>query len=229
MSIQPLPIPSQTHDASFQVTLNGLSTLLSPRVPLYLILRRQSKLVAVTFVPYLAQESQRTFFMEHRHEVVQLLGQNRFSQSLICKEIGEVVDARSWTERDEAESPLHISAKNVGNTETRNSDSCKSRAVQELGYRRNKCRLCDRRMMNKIDPGALEALTSLRESGFIVQLVCMTLPYLPPYITESFSPLLLPRKHSVSTSRSHKHHPNMFRDCFQHLRHLLHSIVTQKP
>jgi twinfilin-like protein len=229
MSLQPLPVPSKKYATSFQVTLNGLSTLLSPRVPLYLILRRQNKLVAITFVPYLAQESQRTFFMEHRHRVVQLLGENNFSQSLICKEIGEVVDARSWTERDEAESPLRIPAKHVGYVEACNNDSCEECTVQDIGYRRNRCRLCDRRMMNKIDPDALDTLTSLRESGIIVQLVCITFLCMRPSITKSFSLLLLPRKHSVSTSRSHKRHPNMCQNCFPRLRHRSHSIVTRTP
>jgi hypothetical protein len=41
----------------------------------------------------------------------------------------------------------------------------------DLGYKQNKCRLCGRRMKNKIAPEALEGLKSLNTSGTMVQLV----------------------------------------------------------
>jgi twinfilin-like protein len=72
---------------------------------------------------------------------------------VICKEIGEVTDARSWEERD-TEKHLHAGI-----------------VLIDAGYKKNKCRLCDRRMKNKISPEALEAFTKLEVAGTAVQIV----------------------------------------------------------
>jgi twinfilin-like protein len=156
---------------SFQAVLNELDAVIDPRTPLYLFLRRNEKLAAVTFVPYLAKESERAIFLEHRHDLVKTLGQEHFSQSLICKEVGEVTDARSWTERDEHDASREARSKHVGNADACNDVDCKSCSLRDMGYKRNKCRLCDRRMKNKITPEALDALLSLKSTGDVVQMV----------------------------------------------------------
>jgi hypothetical protein len=212
------------------MTLNGLNTVLDPRVSLYLLLRRQHKLIAITFVPYLAQESQRRYFMEHRHKLVQLLGEKYFSQSLVCKEIGEVLDARSWTERDEVEPVPRTSSKHAEYTEACHNNSCKTCTVHDLGYKRNRCRLCDRRMMNKIDPDALDAVSMLSDPGFVVQLVRVLLLCTRSFIvTKSFSLLPPTQTLSVSTSQSCKPDLDICHNCFLHLRRRSHSIVTWRP
>lgn len=158
-------------DCSFQNALNELDTVLSPRSPLYLILRRDDSLIAITFIPYLAKESERQTYLENRHELVRLIGENHISLSLICKEIGEITDVRSWVERDE-KAKLDVSAahgKDAGG-------DCQDlehgeNSVQDIGYKQNKCRLCDRRMKNAISPSALAALKSLSHPGATVQIV----------------------------------------------------------
>jgi hypothetical protein len=168
-SLEPLlPVQSST---SFQVALNELSTVLNPRTALYILLRRTDTLTAITFVPYLAKDNQRAFFLEHRLELVEKLGKQNFSQSLICKEMGEVTDARSWTERDDDNVSNKTSTNHPKDPEVCQDDGCEACTIQDLGYKRNKCRLCDRRMQNKISPEALEALKTLTEPGTIIQIV----------------------------------------------------------
>jgi twinfilin-like protein len=166
--LQPLrPVYSKDSSASFQTSLNELLTILKPRTPLYLILRRNDSLVAITFAPYLAKDTHRAFFLDNRHSLVQQLGAEHFSQSLICKEIGEITDARSWTERDSNTS---------SDTNACKDPACTSCTVQDIGYKRNKCRLCDRRMQNPIAPDALSALSTLSNPGALVQIVRLPLP-----------------------------------------------------
>jgi twinfilin-like protein len=165
-----LPMHSGDSSNSFQTALNELNTVLNPRTPLYILLRRKDTLSAITFVPYLAKESQRAFFLDHRNELVRKLGNEHFSLSLICKEMGEIADARSWTERDENSSPQEFAYghSNIEDCEDRGCEDC---AVKDIGYKRNKCRLCDRRMKNYIAPEALEALKTLTKPGTVVQIV----------------------------------------------------------
>jgi twinfilin-like protein len=166
-----LPLQSGDASTSFQSALNELNAVLNIRTPLYILLRREDTLTAITFIPYLAKDSQRTFFLDHRHELVQKLGEEHFSQSLICKDIGEVTDARSWTERDDNSSSYGSTSNHPKETEACNDEECSTCTVQDLGYKRNKCRLCDRRMKNNITPQAFEALKTLANPNTMVQLV----------------------------------------------------------
>ncbi|KAH7408608.1 hypothetical protein DE146DRAFT_675627 [Phaeosphaeria sp. MPI-PUGE-AT-0046c] len=138
---------------------------------MYLLLRRNNVLVAITFAPYLADATQRQFLLENRHDLVQRLGAEHFSQSLICKEIGEITDVRSWNERDALNSSKNEqSSVHLEDGHICKEDSCTSCTVKDAGYRRTKCRLCDRRMQNPIASDALEALRSLTSRGALVQI-----------------------------------------------------------
>ncbi|KAH4403617.1 hypothetical protein HBI25_155470 [Parastagonospora nodorum] len=163
-------IRSKCTGMSLQAVLNELDAIIDPRTPLYLLLRRNEKLVAITFVPYLAKESERAILLEHRHYIVKTLGQEHFSQSLICKEVGEVTDARSWTERDEDDFSPEATSKHARDVDACDNVDCEICSLRDLGYKRNKCRLCDRRMKNKITPEALDALSSLKNTGAVVQI-----------------------------------------------------------
>lgn len=154
--------------------MNELSAILTPRNSLYLIIRWASSTVAITYVPYLAKAEEREFFLKNRHELVHQLGESNFSYSLICKEIGEITDVRSWIERD--------------TTNTCKHDQEATPKVKDLGHRLNKCRLCDRRMQNPIAPEALDALKTLQDPGAVVQIVrphAFTLPSFPSSLPPS--------------------------------------------
>lgn len=146
--------------------------MLSPKHALYLILRRKDSLVAVTYVPYLASAESKELLLESRNELVNDLGKENFSASIICKEIGEITDARSWDERDGKEkSREDANAEGEQSCGVHEETDAETAGAKDLGYRKNKCRLCDRRMKNKINDDALEALSKLDESGACVQLV----------------------------------------------------------
>lgn len=157
--LEALPtVCSKLVDTSFQQSLSILDDVLKPTVPLYLLLRRGKAISAITFLPYQADENQREQYLHYRHELVELLGGKNFETSFICKEVGEITDARSWVERDEHRSRTGSSHE-------------ASEAVKDAGYKKNKCRLCDRRMKNMITDESLEALKSLQTAGDYVQIV----------------------------------------------------------
>jgi twinfilin-like protein len=166
------PVPLKDSSESYQIALNELDTIVEPRTPLYLILRRNSLLFAITFAPYLAKDTERKFFLENRFDLVQLLGETHFSQSLICKEVGEITDARSWHERDENKTSHIATAEHAKEGEVFKEEECEGCNVKDLGYKQNKCRLCDRRMKNKITPEAISALGTVSDPGAAVQIVC---------------------------------------------------------
>jgi twinfilin-like protein len=162
--LQALPcVQTKEKDSSFQNRLNLLDDVLQPQTALYLPVRRNNQIFAITFVPHRAPEDQKELYLRHRSDLVEDLGEEHFKTSLICKEIGEITDARSWTERDE-----HHSA----NGTAEDASVCsKPHDTKDAGYKKNKCRLCDRRMKNKITDEVLTALKTLNNEGACVQIV----------------------------------------------------------
>jgi twinfilin-like protein len=178
-TLRPLP-PVFNPEAprfTFQQALNRLEAVLSAKHALYIILRRNDSLVAVTYVPYLASAGSKKALLERRNELVEHLGQKNFSESIICKEMGEITDARSWDERDgHGQSWNDANAREEQNCENHEETDVETAGAKDLGYKKNKCRLCDRRLKNKINDDALEALSKLNEDGACVQLVSLANP-----------------------------------------------------
>lgn len=149
------------HSGDFQVALSRLDSIIGPKSPLYLILRRDNALNAITYIPHLAPAKLKTLYLENRHELVQSLGGSHFTASLICKEVAEITDIRSWNERD-----MHASE-----CESCPEAELKGQAIKDLGHLKNKCRLCDRRMKNEIEESASDALKKFSDSGDCIQIV----------------------------------------------------------
>jgi twinfilin-like protein len=169
--LQALPPILYPKDAqhTFQLALNQLDSVLNPKTALYLILRHEESLVAITFVPYPADADLKTLLLDNRQNLIKALGEAHFSSSIICKEIGEITDARSWEERSSIGQSWGGNDEHV---EAWERDDTSGNGVHDLGHKKNKCRLCDRRMKNNIDDAALDALRRLAEGGDCVQLVC---------------------------------------------------------
>lgn len=167
---------------SIQSALNLLRPILDTRSAAYLILRlpQYKRLIAATFVPYLAPKDDRDYFLAHRYDLVRELGAQHFEVELVCKEVGEILDARSWEERDET----RMSGDEIGKEQAEESEAKEPEGVVDLGYVKTKCRLCDRRMQNGIEDTALSALRELKnQPGNAVILVrpsshcsCLLLP-----------------------------------------------------
>jgi hypothetical protein len=169
--------PILRRGSSFQTNLNELDGILTPSSSYFIILRREESLTFITYVPYRAKADERTSILEYRHECVRQLGEEHFTASIICKEIGEITDVRSWEERDaEMRSQIAKSkSKSVSSCDTSKHVKHESGGMQEVGYKKkkSKCRLCDRRMKNKISIKALDALTKLDTHGTAVQIVLL--------------------------------------------------------
>jgi twinfilin-like protein len=155
-------------DSSRQTNLRLLEDILSPTKSLYLLLRRGTSIFAITFAPYRAPQDERRAYLQYRNELVKLLGEDNFKMSMICKEAGEITDARSWAEREQHQGdnadPVQMDACD-GSHEGTNV------RIEDLGHKKNKCRLCDRRMKNKITDEAWAALRKLEDEGDLVQIV----------------------------------------------------------
>lgn len=161
------PIRLKDVKASFQNYLNLLDGVLEPKTPLYVLLRRHNAVSAITFVPYRAREDHREQYLYYRKELVNLLGDHHFEKTFICKEVGEITDARSWDERDQPQN----GEQQAGQPYTCGLSHEENKVLKDAGYKKNICRLCDRRMKNKITDEALEALQTLQTPQKCVQIV----------------------------------------------------------
>lgn len=149
---------------SFQQCLSLLDPIVDTKNPLYLVVRDERSLVLITYIPYLANNDVKSSYVKVGQSLASVLGKDNFSLSVICKEPGDITDARAWEERDERWSHQEAAA------------ACKSCAgdigpMKELGHMKTKCRLCDRRMKNGITNEALEMLKKLDIEGSCAQLV----------------------------------------------------------
>lgn len=165
-SLHTLPaVYTKGSGVSFQNDLNLLDDTLNPKIPLYLLLRRGDSVSAITFVPFRAPIDERELYLHHRHDLVASFGAEEVKTSLICKEIGEITDARSWVERDTSKDEIEAEGKTCEDSHDHDDK------MLDIGYKKNQCRLCDRRMKNKITDEALAALGKLKNEGDCVQIV----------------------------------------------------------
>lgn len=179
-TLSPVPCPKRSQH-TFQQALNQLESVINPGTALYLVLRHERSLVAITYIPYAANIDLKASLLDNRDALVKALGQEHFSSSIICKEIGEITDARSWDERSgKGQSWVDGDIEYIDKCETTED------GVLDLGHKKNKCRLCDRRMKNKIDDDALDALQNLTAGGDCIQLAsALIVPLQLPLILHS--------------------------------------------
>lgn len=119
-------------------------------------------------MPWLANPELKTTYLDFRVELVRALGEQHFGESFICKEVTEVTDARSWEER--ALNSAETEKEECGEDGCETCTTEEGSNVKDLGYKKNKCRLCDRRMKNPIETNASDALKTLQNPGSLVQL-----------------------------------------------------------
>ncbi|KAF2875142.1 hypothetical protein BDV95DRAFT_603909 [Massariosphaeria phaeospora] len=170
--VQALPAISYPNDpsATFQDALTRLEDVVKPRTPAYILLRRDDLLSAITYVPYLAKAESRQLYLDNRHKLVHSLGEEHFAASFISKEVAEITDARSWDERDGHGESWNAASEKTEECEACDTGEAHTHLVKDAGYKQNKCRLCDRRMKNKIEQSALDALRNMHDAGDCVQI-----------------------------------------------------------
>ncbi|KAK5048255.1 hypothetical protein LTR84_005925 [Exophiala bonariae] len=99
-----IPFPSTTSSATLVSSLSSLEQILSPTIPLYLLLRKTptptSPLLAATYIPSRAPVRQKTLFASTRASLVRELGSEKFSETLFLTEKEEVLDPKTWADAD---------------------------------------------------------------------------------------------------------------------------------
>ncbi|OQD76397.1 hypothetical protein PENDEC_c004G06158 [Penicillium decumbens] len=105
--LDPLPFAgaSSGPDAFF-ASLPQLSSILQPKTPIYLLLRRptstSSSLIALTYIPSNAPVRPKMLFASTRTTLTRELGTEKFGSSVFATEEDEIIGENAWKERDGA-------------------------------------------------------------------------------------------------------------------------------
>ncbi|KAL4892320.1 putative actin monomer binding protein [Aspergillus ambiguus] len=108
-SLTPLPSIGFVAPNAFYPSLAQLSTVLQPKTPIYLLLRRpadsspgsgSSTLVALTYIPSNAAVRAKTLFASTRSTLVRELGTEKFATTIFATEEDEVLTEDAWRERE---------------------------------------------------------------------------------------------------------------------------------
>lgn len=102
--LQAVPFPNSSPSTTLTSSLSSLESILSPTVPLYLLLRKSpsssSQLVAATYIPSRAPVRQKTLFASTRATLVRELGSEKFADTIFLTEKEEVLDPKTWADTE---------------------------------------------------------------------------------------------------------------------------------
>ncbi|PYI33963.1 actin depolymerizing protein [Aspergillus indologenus CBS 114.80] len=112
----PFASPSSTENAaSFYASLPQLATVLEPKTPIYLLLRRQpSELLALTYIPSNAGVRNKTLFAATRATLARELGTEKFAATIFATDEDEVIGEAAWREREAEKSRKDVGADDQG-------------------------------------------------------------------------------------------------------------------
>ncbi|OJJ37625.1 hypothetical protein ASPWEDRAFT_50753 [Aspergillus wentii DTO 134E9] len=103
-SLTPLPTISFSASDDFYQSLPQLSSVLQPKTPIYLLLRRpqsgSSTFSALTYIPSNAPVRSKTLFASTRATLVRELGSEKFDGTIFATEENEILGEAAWRERD---------------------------------------------------------------------------------------------------------------------------------
>ncbi|KAJ5690681.1 hypothetical protein N7462_005073 [Penicillium macrosclerotiorum] len=92
-------------EEAFFASLPQISSILQPKTPLYLLLRRPtaaaSSLIALTYIPSNAPVRPKMLFASTRSTLVRELGTEKFASTVFATEEEEIVGREAWRERDD--------------------------------------------------------------------------------------------------------------------------------
>ena len=101
---------------SFISALPQLSSVLQPKTPIYLLLRRpissSTALIALTYIPSNAPVRAKTLFASTRSTLTRELGTEKFASTVFATEEEEVLGQDAWRERD-GEGPNAVSREDM--------------------------------------------------------------------------------------------------------------------
>ncbi|KAL4931921.1 twinfilin [Aspergillus undulatus] len=105
-SLTPLStIPFSGGAGSFYPSLSQLSSVVEPKTPIYLLLRRQSgsgpsTLTALTYIPSNAGVRPKMLFASTRATLVRELGSEKFAETIFATDEEEFMSEKAWKDRE---------------------------------------------------------------------------------------------------------------------------------
>lgn len=180
--------PSSPED--FFSALPKLSSVLQPKTPIYLLLRRpkpsSSTLVALTYIPSNAPVRPKMLFASTRQTLTRELGTEKFASTVFATEEEEILGRDAWRERD-GEITGGVSREDLMDDKERELEAVRKAEAEARSSNRHRDigiggtfgpgSGSGSRVSMPVDENAKSALKEL-QSGGLVQLVCLR-PYTP--------------------------------------------------
>ncbi|KAJ5800336.1 uncharacterized protein N7518_002404 [Penicillium psychrosexuale] len=126
--LAPISFQGSPSENAFFSALPQLSSVLQPKTPIYLLLRRPSTaastapLIALTYIPYNAPVRAKTLFASTRSTLTRELGTEKFTSTVFATEEDEILGQDAWRERD-GEGPNAISREDMMGEKERELDA----------------------------------------------------------------------------------------------------------
>ncbi|KAJ5813000.1 Actin-binding cofilin/tropomyosin type [Penicillium robsamsonii] len=179
--LAPISFQGSPSENAFFSALPQLSSVLQPKTPIYLLLRRPSNastaLIALTYIPSNAPVRAKTLFASTRSTLTRELGTEKFASTVFATEEDEVLGQDAWRERD-GEGPNVVSREDMMGEKERELEAVrKAEAEARSGTPRRDIGMggtvgtgSGMRVSMPVDERAKSALRDLQDGG-LVQLI----------------------------------------------------------
>lgn len=181
--LDPISFQGSPSINAFFSALPQLSSVLQPKTPVYLLLRRPSTasnaLIALTYIPSNAPVRAKTLFASTRSTLTRELGTEKFASTVFATEEDEVLGQDAWRERD-GEGPNAISREDMMGEKERELEAVRKAEAEArngtpgrdigIGGTFGPGSGSGMRVSMPVDEGAKSALRDLQDGG-LVQLV----------------------------------------------------------
>ncbi|KAJ5195913.1 hypothetical protein N7449_006392 [Penicillium cf. viridicatum] len=179
--LAPISFQGSPSENAFFSALPQLSSVLQPKTPIYLLLRRPSTastaaLIALTYIPSNAPVRAKTLFASTRSTLSRELGTEKFASTVFATEEDEVLGQDAWRERD-GEGPNAISREDMMGEKERELEAVRKAEAEArsgtpgrdigIGGTFGPGTGSGMRVSMPVDEGAKSALRDLQDGGLV--------------------------------------------------------------
>ncbi|KAJ5604087.1 hypothetical protein N7537_007043 [Penicillium hordei] len=179
--LAPIFFQGSPSENAFFSALPQLSSVLQPKTPIYLLLRRPSTastaaLIALTYIPSNAPVRAKTLFASTRSTLSRELGTEKFASTVFATEEDEILGQDAWRERD-GEGPNAISREDMMGEKERELEAVRKAEAEArsgtpgrdigIGGTFGPGTGSGMRVSMPVDEGAKSALRDLRDGGLV--------------------------------------------------------------
>ncbi|CAG8193874.1 unnamed protein product [Penicillium nalgiovense] len=178
--LDPISFQGSPSINAFFSALPQLSSVLQPKTPIYLLLRRPSTvsnaLIALTYIPSNAPVRAKTLFASTRSTLTRELGTEKFASTVFATEEDEVLGQDAWRERD-GEGPNAISREDMMGEKERELEAVRKAEAEArngtpgrdigIGGSFGPGSGSGMRVSMPVDEGAKSALRDLQDGGLV--------------------------------------------------------------